>query len=206
MILLHAFLRCSTVSEAHHSQRPWGSPAHPPHCWHLDQEWIHSMLSVALLWITGELQKQITHDAVEDVIKCLRSSIKNGVVPGCQLSIIKAIDDIHVEYELENSILQLIKDACIATYTRVLKGPEGNGLDYFNKSADEIIGESIKQFKVFDLENCCYTSDIITSAETDTMVLTAASELIKILTSGNQCVFLDSDVNNSHQDEVNVYA
>jgi len=60
MILLHAFLRCSTVSEAHHSQRPWGSPAHPPHCWHLDQEWIHSMLSVALLWITGELQKQIT--------------------------------------------------------------------------------------------------------------------------------------------------
>ena len=49
-------------------------------------------------------------------------------------------------------------------------------------------------------------TDIITSAETDIMVLTAASELIKILTSGNQCIFLDSEVNMSHQDDVTVYA
>ena len=155
----------------------------------------------------SDLQKQITHDAVEDVIKCLRSSIKNGVVPGCQISIVKAIDEIGFDHsDLENAILHLIKDSCIATYKRVLTGPEGNGLDYLSKSADDMIEESLKEYKVFDLENSCFTDDIITSAETDTMVLTAASELIKILTSGNQCVFLDSDVNNSHQDEVTVYA
>ena len=38
------------------------------------------------------------------------------------------------------------------------------------------------------------------------MVLRAVSELIKILIGGNQCVFLDADVNESHQEEVDVYA
>ena len=35
----------------------------------------------------SELQKKITWDSVEDVIKCVGSAIKHGVVPGCQLSI-----------------------------------------------------------------------------------------------------------------------
>lgn len=160
----------------------------------------------------SELQKQIIHDAVDDVIKCLKSAIKNGIVPGCQLSIIKAINNIEPENKLECSILDLIENACINTYKKVLMGPNGDGLkgiDGINnddKGVSCIIGRSIEEFKVFDLESCEYSSDIITSVETDTMVLTAASELIKILTSGNQCVFLDSEVNSSHQDTVDVYA
>lgn len=156
----------------------------------------------------SELQKQILHDAVDDVIKCVRSAIKNGIVPGCQISIIKACNEI--EYNgnmLIKSIIDLIRDACINTYIRVLTGPNGDGLDFLEDIAPrDIVQASIKRSEVFDLESGDFTDGIITSAETDTMVLTAASELIKILTSGNQCIFLDAEVNSSHQDAVEVYA
>ena len=180
----------------------------------------------------SELQKQITHDAVEDVIKCLRSAIKNGVVPGCQLSIIRAVEELHREmdekgeeiskrdnkdemnlFSLEINILYIIKIACERTYMRVLLGPNEDGIrglekedESLKEAAARIISKSVEEFKVFDLEKCDYSDEIITSAETDTMVLTAASELIKVLISGNQCVFLDSEVNSSHQDDVTVYA
>ena len=42
----------------------------------------------------SSLQKQIIWDSVEDVIKCIKSAIKYGVVPGCQLSIIKACNEL----------------------------------------------------------------------------------------------------------------
>ena len=73
------------------------------------------------------------------------------------------------------------------------------------KKSGEIIRESIDKNQVFDLESLEFNEKIITSAETDVMVLTAASELIKILISGNQCIFLDSDVNESHNEEVDVH-
>lgn len=183
----------------------------------------------------SELQRQIIKDAVDDVIKCLRSAIKNGVVPGCQISIVRAAgmvkDDNNTDMikniatidldanELECEICDLIIAACKDTYIRVLQGPNETGLDTIIdkderipieqrriSKALEVVNESLTKYKVFDLETLDFNSSIITSAETDTMVLTAASELIKILISGNQCVFLDSEVNSSHQDDVTVYA
>ena len=35
----------------------------------------------------------IIWDAVEDVIKCVRSAIKTGIVPGCQLTIMSCCND-----------------------------------------------------------------------------------------------------------------
>lgn len=166
----------------------------------------------------SELQKQIIHDAVDDVIKCLRSAIRNGIIPGCQISIIKACIELKTnENSLRNEIIDTIEHACRNVYHKVLDGPYHTGIDGIRKvrygdgvSNDDIskaiINSSVESGKVFDLEILDYNNDVITSAETDVMVLTAASELIKILTSGNQCIFLDSDVNNSHQEEMNVYA
>lgn len=62
---------------------------------------------------------------------------------------------------------------------------------------DGIIKESIKRNCVFDLESLDYNPNIITSAETDKLVLLAASELVKVLISGTQCIYLDSELNNS---------
>lgn len=188
------------------------------------------------------LQKQIIWDAVEDVIKCVRSAIKYGVVPGCQLTIIQIVksmmenilpadasfDNLEDDNtKLKYTILSIILNSLIDVYSRVLYGPDGTGIiklienwnlyDYtkqesidlmHKKAADkclDIINESIKNNAVFDLENLTYNQNIITSAETDWMVLSAASELVKILISGNQCIFLDSEINDAHDEVKEVY-
>ena len=187
----------------------------------------------------SSLQKQIIWDSVEDVIKCIKSAIKYGVVPGCQLSIIKAcnelIDEIEKDKEqsdlskddnLKLSIIDIIFRAVISVYSRILHGPDGTGIvktlprwEYTAntpeaiealhneavRKAVDIIDESIKRNQVFDIESLDYTDKIITSTETDIMVLQSASELIKILISGNQCVACDSDVDGSHEEDREVY-
>lgn len=186
----------------------------------------------------SQLQKQIIYDAVEDVVKCVQSSTKNGIVPGCQLSIMRACRELRNQLFEENksvsmtdpkgklvaleiNIIDILSIACNALYITVLNGPKNTGVsrvmkelapnteindESLNTFAKEILMQSIQSQKVFDIESMKYTDDVVTSAETDTMVLTAASELIKILISGNQCVFCDPDVTGAHQDEVEVYA
>lgn len=181
------------------------------------------------------LQRGMLEDSIDDVIKCIRSAVKHGVVPGCQLTIVKAAKELIQEYKDDTSkdaklrvaILSIIQDAVINLYQSVLHGPDGFGLiktlenwemfDYINQDslqkvlgmanekADQIIKESLSVNKVFDLETLEFNGNIITSAETDVEVLLAASELIKILISGNQCVFLDNDINESHNEEVEAY-
>ena len=209
----------------------------------------------------SELQKQIYKDAVDDVIKCVSSSVQNGVVPGCQISIIRACNDIMNEIYRDDShedlttaetlqlhLVKLIRKACVDVYKMILQGPDEDGIlktiDNWNELDAEIkdtydklyaedeedvderldcsdvmkkvqkairekmnamISESVKNNKVYDLETLELNDKIITSAETDTMVIRAASELIKILISGNQCIYIDPDVNNSHQDEAEIY-
>lgn len=195
----------------------------------------------------SELQKQITRDSVDDVIKCVRSAIKYGIVPGCQLSIIRAciniINEIKSTYfedidnpteeeaklctntdKLKIEIAYIIYTACLDLYIKVLNGPEDMGIikmvdgyneitnetkEEFNKKVidltNSILTNSIDKYQVFDLEKMDYNPNIITSAETDVMVLRSVSELIKILISGNQCIFLDSEINDSHQETVEAF-
>ena len=205
----------------------------------------------------SDLQKQILQDAVDDVIKCLRSAIKYGVVPGCQISILQACAEIINEYNCNDNsktnfetmkvlITALIHESVQRTYAQVLMGPNNNGLDpivekptyefteeeekafdnmsdeelsakiepirenlrkeftdNYHKKIDEIIQQSIESGQTFDICDLEFTDNIITSAQTDTMVLTAASELIKILISGNQCIFNDYD--KSEEESINEY-
>ena len=241
----------------------------------------------------SDLQKKILWDAIEDVIKCLRSAIKYGVVPGCQLSIVSSCSEMIAEIFKKNrldsdgtnmlpsydrlkvEILNIISSAVTDVYAQVLHGPDGMGIvktipgwykspskiDYknvpddikelalsrmttdelevlrskveveevdtetldrvinkfanaindvtiqmeaINKSTD-IITKSIELYKTFNLETLKFSDDIITSAETDKMVLIAASELVKILISGNQCIFIDADLNGCHEESREVY-
>lgn len=202
------------------------------------------------------LQKNIIWDAVEDVIKCLRSAIQYGVVPGCQILIpeichqlvskvigLEGVDDIYVDNgeeiqkkieenmnklpdkdKLRIEIYELITDAVTDVYWKILIGPNNTGLiklmprwqfttkegiSDLVKEANEFgyrtMVESFRTGKVFDIESGEFSDKIITSAETDRMVLSVASDLVKILISGNQCIVLDSDVDGSHEEVKEVY-
>ena len=193
----------------------------------------------------SDLQKQIIWDAVEDVIKCVRSAIKTGIVPGCQITIASccsdAIRDISEKYsqngktptfddfsandKLRYSIITMIGDSVEDVYRQILHGPEGMGiiktLDRWEHTANteeavkaiqsealrktnEIIRESYDKKQVFDLETLEFNPGIVTSAETDMMVLAAASELVKILISGNQCIYRDAELNDVHDTQVKI--
>ena len=190
------------------------------------------------------LQKEILEHAVTDVIKCVSSSVKSGTVPGCQLTILKACNDMLTEIidtiigddgqpvvaklsnqqKLQIIILEMIRDSVIKLYQSVLNGPQGDGmiklidlwwtvkeehaqelLDRALIKCGDIIKESMEKNQVFDLESLDFSEKIITSAETDINVLMASSELVKLLISGNQCVFLDAEINDAHDDTIPVY-
>ena len=179
----------------------------------------------------SELQKQILWDSIEDVVKCMRSAIRCGVVPGCQLTIINICKKLLNKCDettppLRTELLTMIMSACMEVYEMVLHGPDKHGLVKMIKDwntayqGDEgaaklaatavelgynIIGRSITENRVFDLETRTFNTNIITSAETDVMVLRAATELVKILISGNQCIYVDEEINSTHQETKEVY-
>ena len=179
----------------------------------------------------SELQKQILWDSIEDVVKCMRSAIRCGVVPGCQLTIINVCKNLLNKCDettppLRTELLTMIMSACMEVYEMVLHGPDKLGLVKMIKDwntayqGDEgaaklaatavelgynIIGRSITENRVFDLETRTFNTNIITSAETDVMVLRAATELVKILISGNQCIYVDEEINSTHQETKEVY-
>ena len=179
----------------------------------------------------SELQKQILWDSIEDVVKCMRSAIRCGVVPGCQLTIINVCKNLLNKCDettppLRTELLTMIMSACMEVYEMVLHGPDKHGLVKMIKDwntayqGDEgaaklaatavelgynIIGRSITENRVFERETRTFNTNIITSAETDVMVLRAATELVKILISGNQCIYVDEEINSTHQETKEVY-
>jgi chaperonin GroEL len=175
------------------------------------------------------LQANILYDTVDDVIKAVASASKYGIVPGCQISIVRACEELlsnAVDVKTPDDILrieiiQLIKNASTNLYAKVLHGPENNGIikmipnvseltdanqlvDIINHKCVEIISESIKSNKVFDLESLKYSDKVITSVETDVNVLMAASELVKLLISGNQCIFIDYSAEGAQDDTAEI--
>ena len=122
----------------------------------------------------SDLQKKILWAQVEDVIKCVSSAVQNGSLPGCQLSIIRAATEISdsilaskdndplklsSEEVLKCTILKMIIDSVICTYTTVLEGPEKTGIlklipDWFVPKTDpelaKLEGEA-KEKRVLEL-------------------------------------------------------
>jgi hypothetical protein len=157
----------------------------------------------------SSLQASVIHDTVDDVIKAVRSAILYGVVPGCQISIQRAMLELEKKYrdvsdDLRLTIVRIIREAVTNLYRSVLMGPDHdpdcNTVD--GKHFDDILRESLEKNMAYDLEGQRHSEKIITSVETDINVLRASSDLVKLLISGNQCVYIDAAINSSETIEV----
>ena len=220
---LDAIVRSSSMERQSYSHKIYDARAHALQ--------LQMKNYVYYIGADSELQKQILWDSIEDVVKCMRSAIRCGVVPGCQLTIINVCKNLLNKCDettppLRTELLTMIMSACMEVYEMVLHGPDKHGLVKMIKDwntayqGDEgaaklaatavelgynIIGRSITENRVFDLETRTFNPNIITSAETDVMVLRAATELVKILISGNQCIYVDEEINSTHQETKEVY-
>ena len=162
------------------------------------------------------LERNVIYDSVEDVVKAVRSATRFGVVPGCQLSIVRACNELLKTMDIKDYrrlILELIRTSTANLYQAILCGPDGNGVDrmlpYLDENiydtsnhitvTNELLRISFEINSVFDVEKLDFNPDIITSVETDIYILRASSDLVKLLISGNQCLYLDTFLNSAEE-------
>ena len=113
-------------------------------------------------------------------------------------------------------MLDLISEAITGLYYYILTGPKENGIIKIEKIVGEseecleiqlelfnsILDYSLKTMQVWDLETGEFSTKIKTSVETDIGVLRASCDLVKLLISGNQCIFLDTFLNSAEEVDI----
>ena len=136
---------------------------------------------------SNRLEMSINMDAVDDAVKACASAIKYGYNIGCNLAIIKAIDELYKPGEIDEvdaTIYEGLRRAFIGVYRRILK----NGLD--DDKVEDIINQSIEK-------GCCYNmvseefdtkGDIINSCRTDIEILKGAIAMVGVVLSCNQYI------------------
>lgn len=132
----------------------------------------------------SELAQSFLKDSVDDAIKAAESAYKYGVVQGCNLDLIKAIDTTLVKVNpngLDYILLTILRDGFKAVYRTVLTNGRVSNPDY-------VIDGSIRDNMVYDLSEGKYTTSVINSMQTDREVLKATIDLIGLLIVGNQMV------------------
>lgn len=146
----------------------------------------------------SQLSQDMLHDAVDDAVKAAASAFNNGIVLGCHVDLYNAIVDVERNME-ENSIdgilIDIVAGAFVAVYRRCLankfiKGDSFEGTNVEESTMSDIIFNSYSNRKVYDLTTDTFTDTIINSAETDIQILRATIDLISLLISGNQLVFI----------------
>lgn len=144
----------------------------------------------------SQLSQDMLQDAVDDAVKAAASAFNNGIVLGCHVNLHNAIEDVASELSdgRDAILINIISDAFAAVYRRCLANKfvkdDSNASPVVEDSMMEIIKKSYETQKVYDLTTDTFTDKIINSAETDIQILRATIDLISLLISGNQLVYI----------------
>lgn len=139
----------------------------------------------------SRLEIELNYDAVDDAVKACASAVKFGYNQGCNLAILKALDDYEIDYRKEKEmdtitaeILDGLRDAFIKVYRTVLT----NGMD--EDKADQIIDESLRDFTCYDLVAHKMDVDrkVVNSCRTDIEILKGAIAMTGIMLICNQYI------------------
>lgn len=132
----------------------------------------------------SEMAQSFLKDAVDDAIKAAESAYKYGIVKGCNIDLISAIESVIAKVNpeaLDYILLTILRDGFKAVYRTVLTN--GN-----IENPDEFIDKSLQLNMPYDLSLHTYSNDVINSMQTDREVLKATIDLIGLLIVGNQMV------------------
>ena len=157
----------------------------------------------AIIYVGGDsdLSRGYRMDAVDDAIRAAESAFEYGYVPGCNLSITAALEEItndclvkmgedasDEDYKLMYDISKILSEGFKTIYRTVLRNKFTHEKDSF---LDLIIQKSMLSGKVYDLTTDKENEWIINSAKTDIEILTASVDLLKMLLTGNQVIMTD---------------
>lgn len=162
----------------------------------------------------SSLQADVIWDTVDDVIKAVSSASKFGIIPGCQIMILSACEKLlKLKYErgeddIYRMITTMIEIAAHSLYSDVLNGPNKDGIERAGEAlgcqllTSDVIRKSVETKLVYDMQTLEYNPRIVTSVETDINILQAAGELVRLLISGNQCLYVNQALNSSETIDV----
>lgn len=139
----------------------------------------------------NRLERSINFDAVDDAVKACASAIKYGYNQGCNLAIIKAVNEllqseaVKEMTNLDKQILNKIRDAFINVYKIVLT----NGID--EDEANDIIKISIDENYIpYNLAKHQFdeSAEVINSCRTDIEILRGAIAMVAVVLTCNQYI------------------
>ena len=178
------------------------------------QNRLHSLgLKVGKIEVGAEtsMKQKFLKDVYDDAVKGAASAFDNGIVLGCNVSLVNSIYDVHTETsdELEITICEILEVGFKSVYARVIQNMLGENrkditvnnpytkhlnlneefdADDNSLLVDHIINRSIDNEIVYDLREKKFSSDIINSLDTDVQVMNATIGLLSMLIAGNQFI------------------
>ena len=146
----------------------------------------------------SQLSQDMLRDAVDDAVKAASSAFNNGTVLGCHVDLLNAIYDIKkcLPDPTEILLADIIGDAFCAVYAKCLSNKfikdtsDKTEISVARGMIETIIDNSLCKHQVYDLSTGEYTTSIINSSETDIQILRATIDLISLLISGNQLIYI----------------
>lgn len=147
------------------------------------------------------LERQANLDLVEDAVKATESAYVYGYNIGGSLAITQAVYSILRKLKEEGKqdsdiyhVCSLIGASATAVYSLVLSNKYENDTD----KVDEIIKESLKSNKIYDLVKDEYSTEVINSCRTDIEILKASISVVSLLLSSSLFVSINPSVGNGH--------
>ena len=136
---------------------------------------------------SNRLEIDMNYDAVDDAVKACASAVKYGYNIGCNMAIIKAVDEYRYKNnptDLESSILDGIKNAFINVYRTILN----NG--YAADRSEEILNDCLKRGICYDMNIDSYDTEfkVINSCRTDIEILRGAIAMVGLVLTCNQYI------------------
>lgn len=122
----------------------------------LQKRLFNLQMKIGTIEVGGEstLSQELLYDVVDDTVKATSSAYHNGIVKGCSVSTLRAINEVKAgkHTDLENSIIDCIDDGFRSVY-KVLLGSvftddnivDGRGILFFNQYKDEVSDERIEE-------------------------------------------------------------
>ena len=136
----------------------------------------------------NRLEMELNYDSVDDAVKATRSAIQYGYNVGCNIAIIKAIEEYrdYTKINVDNHLETVILDGLTNAFKNVIFTIYKNGMS--EEEAKAIVEENIRCGNCWDMNRHKYDEGehVINSARTDIEILRGAIAMVAIVLTCNQ--------------------
>ena len=138
---------------------------------------------------TSMIDTQYKYELLEDAVKACESAYNNGIVLGCMVDtqiVIKKLLDNKDVVGIDRDVLNMIGSALRTVHSKVIHME-----DNISEKIDECISKEMV-YQIDDNGDGEYTTDVITSYQTDVEVLSTIVSILSKIIPANQLIIKDA--------------